>query len=164
MTISTLEDLFWHELEDIYSAEEQIIKALPKMAENASNPQLKAGFEEHLEQTRQQVKRLERIFEAADRKAKGKTCEGMKGLLEEGKEMMKMNGDPEVIDAGLILSAQKVEHYEIAAYGTVHIFARLLGKSDAEQLLEQTLNEEKQTDEKLTQAAKRINAKALQSR
>jgi ferritin-like metal-binding protein YciE len=164
MTISTLEDLFWHELEDIYSAEEQIIKALPKMAESASNTELKAGFEQHLEQTRQQVKRLERIFEAADRKAKSKTCEGMKGLLEEGKEMMKMNGDPEVIDAGLILSAQKVEHYEIAAYGTVHIFARLLGMSDAERLLEQTLNEEKQTDEKLTQAAKRINAKALQNR
>ena len=137
----------------IYSAENQIIEALPKMAEAASSEELKAGFKEHLKQTKGQVERLEQIFEQLGTSAEGEKCKGMEGLLKE-------DADPEVLDAGLIAAAQKVEHYEIASYATVKTYARLLGMNDAVQLLEQTLNEEKDTDAKLTDLAEEINVQA----
>ena len=160
MKIESLRDLFIEELKDIYSAENQIIKALPKMEKAASSPQLKAGFSEHLQQTKGQVERLEQIFTQLDESQKGKTCKGMKGLLEEGEELMDEDVDPEVLDAGLISAAQRVEHYEIAAYGTVRTYAELLGLNDAAELLQQTLNEEKQTDQKLNTLAESINVEA----
>lgn len=160
MKIESLRDLFIEELKDIYSAENQIIKALPKMEKAASSPQLKAGFSEHLQQTKGQVARLEQIFTQLDESPKGKTCKGMKGLLEEGEELMDEDVDPEVLDAGLISAAQRVEHYEIAAYGTVRTYAELLGLNDAAELLQQTLNEEKQTDQKLNTLAESINVEA----
>jgi ferritin-like metal-binding protein YciE len=153
MKLESLNDLYLEQLKDLYSAETQIVDALPKMAEAASSPELKKGFNDHLRQTEEHVRRLERIFEGLQEKAKGHTCEAMKGLLKEGAEMTKMKGEPAVIDAGLIACAQRVEHYEIAGYGTVRTFARQLGKNDHVALLDKTLLEEKQTDEKLTTLA-----------
>ncbi len=146
MKMESLQELFVEKLRDLYSAENQIIKALPKMVKAASSEQLRNGFEEHLEQTRQQVERLDQIFEELDEKPKGKKSKGMQGLLEEGKELMEEDIDPEVLDAGLIAAAQHVEHYEIAGYGCVRTYAELLGFSNATKLLQQTLDEEKQTD------------------
>lgn len=160
MKIESLRDLFIEELKDIYSAENQIIKALPKMEKAASSQQLKAGFSEHLQQTKGQVERLEQIFTQLDESPKGKKCKGMEGLLEEGEELMDEDVDPEVLDAGLISAAQRVEHYEISAYGTVRTYAELLGLNDAAELLQQTLNEEKQTDQKLNSLAESINVEA----
>jgi ferritin-like metal-binding protein YciE len=160
MKIESLRDLFIEELKDIYSAENQIIKALPKMEKAASSQQLKAGFSEHLQQTKGQVERLEQIFTQLDESPKGKECKGMEGLLEEGEELMDEDVDPEVLDAGLISAAQRVEHYEISAYGTVRTYAELLGLNDAAELLQQTLNEEKQTDQKLNNLAESINVEA----
>jgi ferritin-like metal-binding protein YciE len=161
MELQSLQDLFLHELRDIYSAEKQILKALPKMAKAASNPQLKAGFQEHLEQTKMHVERLEQIFEKLDESSRGPKCKGMEGLLEEGADMMEEEGEPEVIDAGLISAAQRVEHYEIAAYGCAKTYARVLGDTESGALLDQTLQEEGATDKKLTQLAKSsINLKA----
>ena len=160
MDMESLRDLYVEELKDLYSAENQIIKALPKMIKAASSPDLKAGFEKHLEQTRGQVERLEKIFKQLDESPKGKKCKGMEGLLEEGKELMEEDAEPEVLDAGLIAAAQHVEHYEIAGYGCVRTYADLLGEKAAVKLLQQTLDEEKDTDQKLTMIARSINVEA----
>jgi ferritin-like metal-binding protein YciE len=160
MQKNTLKQLYIEELRDIYDAEKQLIKALPKMAEAANSKELRTGFEEHLEQTKGHAERLERIFSALDEKATGKKCKGMQGLVSEGSEMIKEDFEEEVKDAGLISAAQRVEHYEIAAYGTVRTYASILGEEEAVSLLEKTLEEEKETDEKLTELAKGINAEA----
>ena len=160
MKMEDLKDLFIDELKDLYSAENQITKALPKMAKAATSPDLRKGFELHLEQTHGQIARLERIFEELGESPKGKKCHGMEGLLEEGKELMGEDAEPEVMDAGLISAAQRVEHYEIAGYGTVKTYAKLLGMAKAADLLEQTLNEEKETDTKLTGLSGKINVQA----
>lgn len=160
MELDSLRELFVEQLQDLYSAENQILKALPKMIKTASSPELKAGFQEHLQQTEQQVTRLEQIFEGLDEDADGKKCKGMEGLLKEGEELMGEDADPDVMDAGLISAAQHVEHYEIAGYGTVRTYAELLGNTEAVQLLQQTLDEEKETDVRLTKLASRINVKA----
>ncbi len=158
--MKSLHDLFVQELRDLYSAESQLVKALPKMARAASAPELKAAFQEHLEQTRGQVERLERVFEELGVRAKGKKCKAMEGLIEEGKELLEEDAEPAVLDAGLICAAQKVEHYEIAGYGTVRTWARQLGFEKAADLLQETLDEESATDEKLTQIAESLNAEA----
>lgn len=153
MPLKTLHDLYVDELRDLYNAEHQVLKALPKMAKAASNPQLKDAFSQHLQQTEEQVRRLERIFRDMGKTPRGKKCIGMKGLIEEGQELLKEKADPAVKDAGLISAAQRVEHYEMAGYGTVRTYARTLGLSDAAQVLQQTLNEEGETDHKLTRLA-----------
>jgi ferritin-like metal-binding protein YciE len=160
MAAENLHELFVDELRDIYDAEKQLTKALPKMAKAAESPELKAGFEEHLEITRMQVNRCEEIFKSLGMAARGKPCEGMKGLIEEGQEMMEELETGPTLDAALIASAQKVEHYEIASYGTLATFAEILGLQDAKDLLGQTLDEEKEADEKLTQVAGQINFEA----
>ena len=148
MKMETLKELYVEELQDLYSAETQITKALPKMVKAATSQTLKDAFESHLEETREQIKRLDQIFENLGESSKGKTCEGMKGLLKEGDELMKEDIDPEVLDAGLISAAQRVEHYEMAGYGTVRTYAELLGEDEAVTLLEATLKEEKAADSK----------------
>jgi ferritin-like metal-binding protein YciE len=161
--IHPLEELLVDELKDLYSAENQIIKALPKMAKATSTPELKRAFERHLEETRRQVDRLEQIGEQLEIKLTGKKCKGMEGLIEEGKELMGELED-EALDAGLIGAAQKVEHYEIAAYGTARAHAEMLGYNKAARLLQQTLNEEANTDKKLTQLAESlVNVEALEA-
>jgi ferritin-like metal-binding protein YciE len=147
-------------LKDLYNAETQLTKALPKMAKGSSNAELRQAFEEHLRQTSEHVSRLEQIFEMLDEKPTGKKCLGMEGLVKEGSEMLQEDYEDAVKDAAIIGAAQRVEHYEIAAYGTVREFAQLLGEDDHISLLEQTLEEEKQTDEKLTQLAEEINPNA----
>ena len=151
-----LEELLVDELKDLYSAENQIIKALPKMAKAASSPDLKRAFERHLEETRRQVERLNQIGEVLDIRMTGKKCKGMEGLIEEGKETMEEDLDENALDAGLIGAAQKVEHYEIAGYGTARTHAELLGHTKVAKLLQQTLDEEGATDKKLTQLAESI--------
>ena len=155
-----LKELYVDELKDLYNAENQLVKALPKMAKAASSDELRQGFEEHLEQTREHVQRLEKIFELLDENPKGKKCMGMEGLIKEGSEVMDEDFEGAVMDAALIGAAQRVEHYEIAAYGTAAEFAKVLGESEHASLLEQTLDEEKETDEKLTELAKEINSQA----
>jgi ferritin-like metal-binding protein YciE len=155
-----LKELYIDELKDLYSAENQLVKALPKLAKAASSKELRAGFEKHLEQTKGHVQRLEQIFEMLNESPKGKKCRGMEGLVEEGAEVMEEDFEDAVLDAALIGAAQRVEHYEIAGYGTVRALAEELGESDHASLLEETLEEEKETDEKLTQLAKQINAQA----
>ena len=163
MALETLADLCVDELKDLYSAEKQLVKALPKMAKAASSPKLRKGFEDHLRQTEDHVERLENIFEQMGVKPRGPKCEAMEGLIEEGKRVMKEDAEPAVMDAALIAAAQRVEHYEIAGYGTVRTFARMLGNNEAERLLQRTLEEESQTNEKLTKLAEsEINAAALQ--
>ena len=163
MQQSDLKELYVDELKDIYSAETQLVKALPKMAKAAASDELRSGFEEHLEQTKGHVSRLEDIFKALGESPKGKKCKGMEGLIKEGAEMIDEDPAPEELDAGLISAAQRVEHYEIAGYGCVATYAKLLRESDAEALLRQTLDEEKETDEKLTQLADSINLEAAGS-
>jgi ferritin-like metal-binding protein YciE len=158
--LSNLEDLLVEELKDLYSAETQLLKALPKMAKSASDEQLRAGFQEHLEETQQHVERLEKIMDILGATPRGKTCKAMKGLIEEGQDMMKEDAEPAVKDAALIAAAQKVEHYEIAGYGTARTFAELIGQDDVAELLTATLEEEKATDEKLTEVARTINVEA----
>ena len=159
--LASLQDLYVEELKDLYSAETQIVAGLPKMAEKANSPELKAAFTEHLAQTRNQVQRLEQIFQKLGEKPTGKACKGMHGIQEEAKELMAENATPEVMDAGLISQAQHVEHYEMAGYGSVIAYANLLGDKEAANLLTTTLNEEKQTDEKLTRlATQHINRNA----
>jgi len=161
MKLEHLKDLYIEELKDLYSAETQLVKALPKMAKAAHSPQLSESFNMHLEQTKGHVQRLEKIFDRLGEKPTGKTCKGMAGLITEGEEMIHEKGEPEVIDAGLISAAQRVEHYEIAGYGCARTYARMLGERDAEQMLEQTLNEEAATDKKLTVLAEsNINIQA----
>jgi ferritin-like metal-binding protein YciE len=153
MKLASLEDLFVSELQDLYSAESQIIKALPKVVKTATSSELQECLEKHLDETREQVKRLDQIFEKMGRSSKGKKCKGMEGLLEEGKELMNEDAEKKVLDAGLIAAAQRVEHYEIAAYGSARTFAETLGHDEVVTLLEQTLEEEKQADRKLSEVA-----------
>jgi ferritin-like metal-binding protein YciE len=161
MKLESLHELFVEELQDLYSAENQIIEALPDMIEEASSPQLKTALEQHLEETRNQVKRLEQIFSQLQNVNKdGKTCKGMKGIIKDNEDLLDEDAEPEVLDAGMIAGAQRVEHYEIAGYGTVRTYAELLGRRDWAQLLEQTLQEEKNADQKLNQLASRINIEA----
>jgi ferritin-like metal-binding protein YciE len=161
MMENALKELYIDELRDIYNAENQLTKALPKMAKAATSDDLRAGFEGHLEQTKGHVERLERIFKELGEKPTGKKCKGMEGLVKEGEEMIKEEElEGEALDAGLISAAQRVEHYEIAAYGCVRTYAKLLGQDDAAELLEQTLGEEKETDQKLTMLAENINVEA----
>jgi ferritin-like metal-binding protein YciE len=156
MKLETLKDLYIHELKDLYSAEKQIIKALPKMVKAATNEELAAGFKEHLEQTKEHVARLEKILTSQDESTRGPKCEGMEALLKEGEEMMEEDAEEEVRDAGLISAAQRVEHYEIAGYGCARTYAELLEDSDGAQLLQTTLDEESDTDKKLTKLAKSV--------
>jgi ferritin-like metal-binding protein YciE len=158
--LKTLRDLFLDELKDVYNAEKQITKALPKMAKAASSDELRSAFKQHLTVTETQIERLEKVFKLIDEPAKGKKCAAMEGLLKEGAEMMDQDAEPAVMDAGLIGAAQRVEHYEIAAYGTLTSFARELGLEKAVALLEETLGEEKETDETLTEIASEINFEA----
>ena len=151
--ITTLEDLYTDMLKDLYSAEKQLVKALPKMAKAAQSSDLQKAFQNHLKQTEGHVERIERIFSDMDGSPRGKKCAAMEGLVEEGSELLQEDIDPNVLDAGLIAAAQKVEHYEIASYGTVRAWAERLGKTRAVQLLQQTLDEESAANEKLTQIA-----------
>jgi len=160
MKNENLRELLVEELKDLYSAENQLTKALPKVAKNASDPQLKKAIESHLKETEGHVARLEQIFETLEKSPKGKTCEGMKGLITEADERIKDGGEPAVLDAGLIADAQRVEHYEIAAYGSARTFANLLGEKEIVQLLEATLKEEKAADAKLTSIAESVNVEA----
>jgi len=162
MKLESLKDLYIEQLKDLYSAETQLVEALPKMAEAATAPDLKRGFTDHLKQTQEHVKRLERIFKGLKESPEGEKCKGMEGLIKEGNQMAKMKGEDAARDAGLIAAAQRVEHYEISAYGTVRTYAELLGQEDHVTLLEKTLNEEEETDERLTQLAESyINEEAL---
>jgi ferritin-like metal-binding protein YciE len=154
--LSSLDDLLVHELQDIYHAEGQILKALPKMAKAATHPDLKAAFEEHRLQTEGQVERLEQVFKLLGQPVKGKKCEGMAGLIEEGKKVMEEDAEPSVLDAALIAAAQKVEHYEIASYGCVCTYAEMLGHAEVHELLGQNLDEEETTDERLTALAESV--------
>jgi ferritin-like metal-binding protein YciE len=162
MKLNTLKQLYIEELRDLYSAENQLLKALPKMAKGASSEELTLAFENHLDQTKVHVERLEEIFERLDENPKGKTCQAMKGLVEEGSEILEEDGEESVLDAGIIAAAQKVEHYEIASYGTVRTFAQLLGEDEAAEVLQETLDEEGDADKLLTQLAQEIvNPEAL---
>jgi ferritin-like metal-binding protein YciE len=160
VAVESLNELFVEQLRDLYDAENQLIKALPKMAEGANSDELREGFEEHLEQTKVHAQRIEQIFEQLGEKAKGKKCKAMEGLVKEGAETLEEDMNEDVKDAALIAAAQRVEHYEIAGYGTARTFANLLGEDEAASLLEQTLEEEKETDAKLTQLAEGINVAA----
>ena len=153
MSVSTIQELFVDELRDIYHAEKQLVKALPKMAKAAAHPQLKAAFTSHLEETKGQVGRLEEVFELLDVAKRAKPCAAMEGLLEEAASMMEEVEDPQVLDVGMIVGAQKVEHYEIAGYGALVALATQLGHADAAKLLSQTLAEEKAADSKLNELA-----------
>jgi ferritin-like metal-binding protein YciE len=159
--MSTLEDLFVDLLKDLYSAEKQLVKALPKLAKNAQAPDLQRAFQEHLRQTENHVERIDRIFSDLEGSPRGKKCVGMEGLIEEGNELLQEDAEPEVLDAGLIAAAQKVEHYEIASYGTARAWAERLGYDKAARLLQQTLEEESMANEKLTRIAEsHINVEA----
>lgn len=160
MPLNDLADLFHDELRDILSAERQLLEALPKMAHKASSDDLRQAFEKHLEQTRVQVSRVEQAFADTGKSARAKTCEAMKGLIKEASSMMEEKAAAEVMDAALIACAQKVEHYEIATYGTLCTWAKLLGYSDALELLKQNLNEEEETDEALSVLAETVNSEA----
>lgn len=163
MKIKSLEDLFIHELKDLYSAEKQLVTALPRMARKSSHEKLRTAFEEHLEVTRGQVDRLEKIFEQLERSPRGEKCHGMEGLVEEAKGVMEDAEDDDVLDAALIAAAQKVEHYEISGYGTARTYAEMLGHDGAAKLLQQTLDEEKEADAKLNRLAKgMVNWEAMQ--
>jgi ferritin-like metal-binding protein YciE len=160
--LKTLEDFFIEELKDLYNAEKQLTKALPKMVKAATSGELKAAFQNHLGETEDQVKRLEKVSEILGRSLNGKKCAAMEGLLEEGKEIMEEDAAPEVLDAALIAAAQKVEHYEIASYGCAKTYARLLGYEDIESLLQETADEEGNADKTLTGIADELNIDALQ--
>ncbi len=164
MKLNSLRDLYLEQLEDVFDAENQLVKALPKMAGAASEPELKQAFEEHLEQTKGHVERLEKVFKMLGESPKRQKCEGMAGLIKEGEEVMESAKEKDVCDAALIAAAQRVEHYEIAAYGTLRTFAEQLGEDDAIELLEQTLDEEKDTDARLTEIAEStVNEEAASS-
>ena len=162
MALESLQDLYLEQLRDLHSAEEQIIEALPKMIKKTNHPELRRAFETHLRQTEEQLRRLEQIGEQSGQDLGGHTCKGMKGLLEEGEELMKERADSDVLDAALISAAQRVEHYEMAGYGCARTYARLLGLEDDARVLQQTLDEEGETDHLLTELAERvINIEAL---
>ena len=154
MQLETLQDLYIHELKDLYSAEKQLVQALPKMAKAARNQELSAGIQKHLNQTKEHAARLEKILSSHKQSTRGAKCKGMEGIIAEGAEMIEEEADPEVKDAGLISAAQRVEHYEIAGYGTVRTYAELLGDKEGEKLLQTTLQEEEETDKELTKVAK----------
>ena len=154
MELDTLKDLYIHELKDLFSAEQQLVKALPKMAKAASNKELATGFQQHLEQTKEHAQRLQQILSSHEQTARGSKCKGMEGIVAEGAEMIEEEADIEVKDAGLIAAAQRVEHYEMAGYGTARAYAELVGDSEGANLLQTTLEEERQTDQKLTELAK----------
>ena len=161
MSLETLRDLYTEELKDLYSAENQLVKALPKMAKAASSPKLAAAFTAHLKETKVHVERLEQVFKELEASPRGKKCKAMEGLIEEASELLQEEAEPEVLDAALIAAAQRVEHYEMAAYGSVRAFAETLGLKKSAKLLQQTLDEEGAADKKLTSlAAGGINAKA----
>jgi len=160
MKVDNLRELLVEELKDLYSAENQLLKALPKMAKAATSPELKRAFESHLKETKGQVERLDQVFTVLDASPKGKKCKAMEGLVEEGSEWMKEDADPDVMDAGLIACAQRVEHYEIAGYGCVRTYAELLGETKVAALLQKTREEEGAADEKLTKLAQTINVEA----
>ena len=163
MKLDTLKKLYLEELRDVYNAELQLVKALPKMAKGASSDELKQAIEDHLSETKTHVERLEEIFSSLDEEAKGKTCKAMKGLIEEGSEILEEKGEESVLDAGIIAAAQKVEHYEIATYGTLRSWADLLGEDEASDLLQQTLDEEGEADKRLNEIAEGIvNPEALE--
>lgn len=162
MALETLADAFHDELRDILSAERQLVKALPKMAKNATNPQLKKAFESHLAETETQAERVEQAFEETGKSARAKTCEAMKGLLEEASSLLEEDAAPEVLDALMIAAAQKVEHYEIATYGTLCTWAEVLGYTKALKLLKQNMAQEEATDKKLSMIAETVNAKAAE--
>jgi len=163
MSVDSIEKLFIAELKDLYSAENQITKALPKMVKAATSPDLKKAFESHLRETEGQIQRLVEICEKIGTNPKGKSCEGMKGVLSEGSSMMQEVEEGDVRDAALIAAAQRVEHYEMAAYGAVRTYAELLGQSQAAKLLEETLEEEKAADQKLTSISQKVNVRAQQN-
>jgi ferritin-like metal-binding protein YciE len=163
MEFNTLKDPYIHQLKDLYSAEKQLIKAIPKMEKAAKNKELAVGFRKHLEQTKEHAQRLERVLSTLGQTTRGPKCQGMKGIVAEGAELIEEEGDGEVKDAGLIAAAQRVEHYEMAGYGTARTYGELLGDKEGTKLLSQTFEEEKETDEKLTKLAKsaiNINAAA----
>ncbi len=151
--LTTLHDLFLDEIKDLSSAEKQLLKALPKLIKRASSGELSRGLQKHLEQTEEQVTRLEQVFAELSVPARAKKCVGMEGIIEEGDEILEHEGDPDVIDAGIIAAAQKVEHYEIAAYGTAVAHAKAMGHTTVERLLQETLDEEYEADKKLTAVA-----------
>jgi ferritin-like metal-binding protein YciE len=164
MKLDSVENLFVHELKDLLSAEKQLVKALPKMAKGAASEALKEAIEDHLEQTKVHVERLEQVFEDLGKAARAEHCKAMEGLLTEGAQLLEEEGEPMVKDAALIGAAQRVEHYEISAYGTCRTLAELLGQRNAVKLLQQTLDEEKETDEKLTELAmSEVNVQASQA-
>lgn len=161
MGMESMQDLYLHELRDIYNAEKQILQALPKMAKAANHDELRRAFEEHRQVTEEQVRRLDTIFDDLGQKSSGKKCKGMEGLIEEGEEILKEDADPDVRDAALIAAAQRVEHYEISAYGTARTYAQSLGFNNHVELLQRTLDEEAQTDERLSKLAEsRVNRDA----
>jgi ferritin-like metal-binding protein YciE len=160
MKLENLQQLFVKELRDLYDAEDQITDALPKLIEAAHNAELKRALQQHLDVTRQQISRLDQIFKMLGEDATGETCKGMKGVIKEGDEIVSAGGDPATVDAGIISAAQRVEHYEMAGYGTVRTYAQLLGKDQIARLLQQTLNEEEEADQKLTQIASSVNVEA----
>lgn len=161
MKLESLRELFVQELEDLYSAENMIVKALPKMMEKTSSPELRRALDEHLQQTRGHVRRLDQIFDQLPKvDREDHKCKGMEGVIKEGEDLIKKDAEPEVRDAGIISSAQRVEHYEMAGYGTVRTYARLLGHNDWAQLLQQTLDEEKDADRILNSLSERINLEA----
>jgi len=161
MALDTLHDLFVYELRDLHSAEQQLLDALPLLAQATESPPLRQLFEQHLEETRGQLQRLARLFEALGTTSEGKTCQGMQGLIAEARDTIQEEADPQVLDAALIVAAQKIEHYEIAGYGSVRTFAQRLGYTEAVRLLEQSLREESAADDKLTHAAEsRVNPQA----
>lgn len=164
MKIESMEDLFLAEIEDLYDCEKRLTKALPKMAKASTSPDLRQAFESHLQETQGHLERLEKVFSAMGKQPKAETCQAIKGLIEEGEEMISNTDQSPVRDAGIIAAANRVEHYEMAAYGSARAFAQTLGLASAVSLLEQTLEEEKKADKKLTQlAATKINSEALRS-
>ncbi len=160
MKLENLQQLYLKELRDLYDAEKQITDALPKLIDAANNPELKSGLQEHLDVTNTQISRLETIFQSLNEKPTGETCKGMKGVIKEGDEIVSAGGDPATVDAGIISAAQRVEHYEMAGYGTVRTYAKLLGQPEHANLLQQTLDEEEEADRKLTEIANTVNVEA----
>jgi ferritin-like metal-binding protein YciE len=162
MKLELMEDLYLEELRDLYDAEKQLLRVLPKMAKAVQAPELRDAFTRHNDETKEQLKRLEQIFKRFDEEPEGKKCKAMKGLIAEAKDYLAEEAEPELVDVGLITAAQKVEHYEIAGYGCAATYAKLLGYEDDARALHQTLLEEKATDEKLTQLAQGINLEAAE--
>jgi ferritin-like metal-binding protein YciE len=160
MNVDNLHELFVEQLRDLYDGEQQITEALPKLIAKASNPQLKSALQEHLEVTNRQIERLENIFQELEEKPKGESCKGMKGVIKEGDDLVSKADDPAVRDASIITSCQRVEHYEIAGYGTVKTYARQIGRQEWAQILDEILGEEKEADQKLTQIAESVNIEA----